>query len=182
MAAKVVLALILMVSLIVWAIIGLLIWIPILIRAVAMLSLMVVHAAFVRQSPEHLRGYLDAASSFYFNGFRFAYNAVYGSTGADEPRPFRIVRFICECTYTLLFWFVSLLASHPSQVQPVLHSISSAFAPAFDSVSRLITAFAQLSWWMQISVVVATLLVAILIAIQIDDYMTTQKAKKTHEP
>ena len=127
MPSKFVTSLILLFALAVWSVVGFLIWLPILIRAVTVLSFMVIHGAVVRQSPDHLRGYLDAASGFYFNGFRLAYEAVFGSAASDEPREFRLGRFIGECAYTLLFWFITLLTLRPAQGGSILATLDTTF-------------------------------------------------------
>lgn len=71
---KAVMAIILVVTLTVWAIIGLIFWIPLLLRATTVFSAMIFHAAITKQNSNTTKNSLEAAASFYFNGFRNAIN------------------------------------------------------------------------------------------------------------
>lgn len=69
---KAVMFFVLLITLSVWAVIGFVFWIPLLVRATTVFALALLPAAFNHQDIGGLRNLLEEASSFYFRGFHSA--------------------------------------------------------------------------------------------------------------
>jgi hypothetical protein len=98
---------------IVWAVIGFVLWIPLLVRVTTVFSAMVVHATITGQRPDALRGYLESASRFYPEGFRIALDVVHKPAN-NKPQSLHI-RFwpvFAECIWTAAFWIFLISIFH----------------------------------------------------------------------
>jgi hypothetical protein len=136
---------ILLLTLAIWAVVGFVFWLPLLARATALFSVMVLYVNLTRVSQTHLVSYnnhLNIAVVFYVDGFRRIIDALYGEVkGAGEegqPIPMRLGRFLFECSWTLVFWFATLcLLAHlgwlPDQVLARLAALSDGMRSFFDS-------------------------------------------------
>lgn len=104
---------VLVVSLLVWAIIGLIFWIPLLLRTTIMLLAVIFHAAITRQDPFMMMNSLEAAASFYFNGFKNAINTIKNEapdSAATIKIKFSVI--VIEILWTALMWLVILILFH----------------------------------------------------------------------
>jgi hypothetical protein len=100
-----------------WAVVGFLLWIPLLVRVTTVFSAMVVHATITGQKPDALHSYLETASRFYSDGFRIAFEVVHKPAN-KEPQPLviRLSRVFGECMWTVTFWILLLTIFYPSLV------------------------------------------------------------------
>lgn len=125
-----------------WAVIGFVLWIPLLVRATTVFSAMVVHAAITGQKPDVLRGHLESASRFYPDGFRIAFDVVHKPTNS-QPHPVHIQfwRVFAECLWTLAFWMLALMIFYPTLLVPLWTAFSAASATVSDWFSTVN------KWW-----------------------------------
>ena len=108
-----------------WAVIGFVLWIPLLVRATTVFSAMVVHAAITGQKPDVLRGHLESASRFYPEGFRIAFDVIHKPTNS-QPHAGHIQfwRVFAECLWTLAFWILVLMIFYPTLLVPLWTALS----------------------------------------------------------
>jgi small-conductance mechanosensitive channel len=101
----------------IWAPIGFLLWIPLLVRTTIVFAGFVVHAAITGQDPTHLRQHLEAAIDFWFAGFRFARETV-APEGQEVRRPFQsqTSRVLLEVVWAAAFWGAAILVLHPETI------------------------------------------------------------------
>lgn len=101
----------------IWAPIGFLLWIPLLVRTTSVFVGFVVHAAITGQDPSHLRQHLEAAIDFWFAGFRFARETVLAE-GREVRRPFesQTSRVLLEVLWAVAFWVAAILVLHPATI------------------------------------------------------------------
>ena len=101
-----------------WAVIGLILWIPLLVRITTLFTIMVIHATVTGQKPDALRIHIESAIHFYPVGFRFAYDAVY-NPGPYTPIKTQFKRVYQECFWTVVFWVLTLTLFHPTIIAPL---------------------------------------------------------------
>lgn len=131
------------VSMVAWALIGLVFWIPILTRATTVFSGMILYATLTGQKADALRDYLRLASGFYANGFRITTEALYPPKGSASPSEieFHLGRFIVELLWTSAFWFVVFWISKPDLITPLTARIWS----TAEWFQQLVTSFQVLT-------------------------------------
>lgn len=110
---KLIMVAVLVVTLAIWAIVGLVFWIPLLMRATTVFAAALVPAAFSHRGISQLHDGLQNASGFYFRGFKYAFDAF-----NDEPdgssEPLRLGRVLLEMLWTAAFWFFLLVVIKPT--------------------------------------------------------------------
>lgn len=104
---------ILVLTLVVWALVGLIFWIPLLARSTAVFSVGVLRAALGHRDALVYGQQLEGAIAFYPDGFRRTFEALAGRAGDDgddwEPeRPLPLGRFLGEVLWTAVFWIAVL--------------------------------------------------------------------------
>lgn len=94
-----------LVSLAIWAIVGFIFWIPVLVRSTASFSAAILYATLTGTAANHIGAQMNAAISFYFRGFNLIRDAMFAPRQvADELPPFRLLQFISEALWAALFW------------------------------------------------------------------------------
>ena len=100
------------VVMVVWAVVGALVWIPLLLRAMVRFSFALVPATLDREPPSEAAATLRGAVEFYRRGFVMAADALHGRT--PEPtghtRPVRSRRLLREFAWVALVWYALLAA------------------------------------------------------------------------
>lgn len=110
----------------VWAPIGFLLWIPLLVRATIVFAAFVVHAAITGQDPTHLRQHLEAAIDFWFAGFRFARETVQPqSSSVRRPFESQTSRVLIEILWAIAFWVALTLLIHPETIVGLIPELPS---------------------------------------------------------
>ena len=96
------------VGLVTWAVVGLFIWIPLLVRVTATYAALMVHCAVTRRSPVFLQDYLRHAYSLYGDGLRSSIEIYTKEGTAGEPPkiPVPLWLFVREILWTLVFWLL----------------------------------------------------------------------------
>jgi hypothetical protein len=102
------------ISLLMWGVIGFLLWIPLLVRATFSFSVSLVHATLTTQTADRAGMVLKDAINFYRRGFMVAIDAVHGTAKAnpDDLPMERGVSFgsaINELVWALVSWYSLLL-------------------------------------------------------------------------
>jgi hypothetical protein len=99
-------------------------WIPLLTRETAMFSARVIHASITQQSMHDSSKGLEAAASFYINGFITAIKAVgfCPSSPSTYIQP-RLLILLFESAWTIITWFVILLLMGNSLAHDALKGI-----------------------------------------------------------
>lgn len=97
--------------LVLWAVVGALFWIPLLIRAMLRFSISLIEASFEGQRPVEAARVLKNAVGFYRRGFVVAIETVTGKDVDErESRPTAENRLLLEVLWALLVWyFIGLL-------------------------------------------------------------------------
>jgi hypothetical protein len=100
------------VVMVVWAVVGALVWVPLLLRAMVRFSLALVQATLDREPPSEAAATLRGAVDFYRRGFVMTADALHGRT--PEPkghtRPVRNRRLLREFGWVALVWYAILAA------------------------------------------------------------------------
>lgn len=96
----------------VWAVVGLIVWVPLLVREMLRLSVALVGATLHREYPAEAARSLQAAVDFYRSGFVMAADAVQGRTPqvAESPRRTRSTRFANEFVWAAAIWYAIFAA------------------------------------------------------------------------
>ena len=110
---KTIKSIVLCLVLLVWSIIGMIVWIPLLSRAVAVYSFSIIPLTLSgnRDAIARIAIALNAATSFYVNGFKLALNAM-RSEVIQEPleeqkeQPLSLEKTIKEIMVSTAFWLV----------------------------------------------------------------------------
>jgi hypothetical protein len=96
----------------VWAVVGLLFWIPLLARISAYYVLMVIVSTYTEADLSGARVALDSAVNFYASGFRKILRSLSEPISPDTPiRPLdtsNLKKVLFEGIYTLFFWTLTL--------------------------------------------------------------------------
>ncbi len=125
--------LVLLVVGIIWAIVGLLLWIPLLVRVTTVFSAMVIHATVTGQKPDALRSHLESACRFYPEGFRIAFEVVHMPISANPKSiEIRLWPVFGECLWTATFWIFLLMIFHVTLLVPVWAAMTVIFAAIRD--------------------------------------------------
>jgi hypothetical protein len=91
-------------ALVIWSVVGVFFWIPLLTRTVAVYCFVVTAAAITGQRTHGLAKMLREATVFYAQGFR----RIIESFDDDDPgtprEPLNVPRVVLECAWALFFW------------------------------------------------------------------------------
>ena len=90
----------------VWAVVGLLLWIPQIVRVVFTSAVRLVHAALTRQSIDGIRGAIRQVSRFYVDGFLSPGKE--RRTGNYGSRELQLGRFLTEALWVGVVWLAVL--------------------------------------------------------------------------
>jgi hypothetical protein len=127
-------AIVLVVSLLAWLVIGLAMWIPLLVRATAVFIVAILHAALTNEPSTHAAKLLDKAMSFYMDGFRRIVEAFHatGFQSDTGPGTIHLPRLLLETLWALAFWSftVVLTLGFRHGVLPGSPSPSSSVSPS----------------------------------------------------
>jgi hypothetical protein len=112
---------ILVIVLTVWALVGALFWIPLIIRAMLRFSISLVEAAFEGQKPVESARILRDAVGFYRRGFVVAIEVVSGkeTTGLSDAAATTENRLLKEVLWALLVWYFIALGLGWIQASPL---------------------------------------------------------------
>lgn len=106
---------VLVLTLVIWAVVAFLLWVPLLARSVAVFSGGIILSVLSQTNPHIYAQQLRLAMSFYADGFRFIIDSVLSErradTGRDHINPpiHGIGRFIAESLWAIIFWLGFLL-------------------------------------------------------------------------
>jgi hypothetical protein len=102
---------VLFVVLLIWAVVGAVFWIPLILRALIRFSISLIEAMFEGHKPATAARILRDAVSFYRRGFVVAIEAVTGTEISDKDEgPVTQNRLLMEFLWALLVWyFIALL-------------------------------------------------------------------------
>jgi hypothetical protein len=90
----------------VWAVVGLALWIPQIVRVVITSAIRLVHAALTRQSIDGIRGPIRQVSRFYVDGFLSLGREK--KTGNYGSRELHLGRFLIEALWVAAVWLAAL--------------------------------------------------------------------------
>lgn len=129
-----------LISLLLWAVIGLIYWIPMLFRATTTFAGRILQASLTHQNVDDLAQYLRVASGFYFDGFRRIKQALYGPEVSAPPKSRELFhgRFIIELLWTTGFWW----AAHWIGQFDLLKPLTGRNPDVSESLQIVITSFA----------------------------------------
>lgn len=100
---------VLAVSLSIWAVVGFLFWIPMLVHAIVQFSALIVYATITDADPSTLATNLERAVRFYLEGFRKVVRAIYRRTTVGQSNISWNVDtkvMLVHVVGTLIFWVV----------------------------------------------------------------------------
>jgi len=90
----------------VWAVVGLVLWIPQIVRVVITSAIRLIHAALTRQSIDGIRGPIRQVSRFYVDGFLSpGKERITGNYGSRE---LQLGRFVTEAVWVAAVWLAVL--------------------------------------------------------------------------
>lgn len=100
---------VLYVNLCIWAVIGLICWIPLLARTTATMAGAILFCTIANSDPQPLRTSFENAVSFYSRGFQTIYRVLgeksFSSTASAGAKPqFKWEQILLELLWTVLFW------------------------------------------------------------------------------
>jgi hypothetical protein len=134
----------------VWAVVGLVLWIPQIVRIVVTTAIRLVHSALTRQPIDSIRGPIRRVSRFYIDGFLTPGKP--RSSGAYASREPRIGRFLSEAVWVIAVWLALLRLASQQAFEKVWITIAAAGSKTWtllaglakDLVSRLPEGFGAL--------------------------------------
>jgi hypothetical protein len=101
-------------AIVAWAIIGLLLWIPLLARTTAVFFFEVVAAIYTNQDPTDARKQLESAIGLYGRGFTLIVNVVSNNVAAHQPfatpKMASLTSVSGELAWAATFWCFTLIA------------------------------------------------------------------------
>ena len=166
------------ISILIWFVIGLILWLPLLVRATAAFTWMIIHATVTNQNPQHIKQHLEAAIGFWFMGFRLAKNTLYSSHPLIPPSfQFHLSKLLGEFLWTTVFWFIYLYIFYPLVIENIGLLLSEIQAKIFYS-------FAHSESPKTIGIfilVILILLLCILLGFKLGSDSVKQKITKTNE-
>lgn len=112
-----------------WAIVGLFLWIPQIVRVVVTTAMRLIHAALTRQPIDSIRGPIRQVSRFYIDGFLSP--GLEKAPGGYGSRQLQLGRFLIEALWVAAVWLGVLRLASP---------------PTFATVWQNLTSFAIWSW------------------------------------
>jgi len=100
----------------IWAVVGLLLWLPQIARVVLTSAWRLVHAALTRQSPDAARGPIRRVSRFYVDGF-MGLKAPAATGKMYSSRDLRLKRLLGEAVWAVAFYLVLLRFVSPERFE-----------------------------------------------------------------
>ena len=113
----------------VWAVVGLVLWIPQIVRVVITTAIRLVHSALTRQPIEAIRGPIHRVSRFYVDGFLTPGRS--RASGAYASRQPRLGRFLVEAVWVIVVWMLVIRLVSPQIFDKVWNAIASVAASAW---------------------------------------------------
>lgn len=95
----------------VWAVVGIVFWVPLMIRTMVRFSVALVQATLDGERPTEAARTLQDSVSFYLRGFRVAIEAVEGAPIPERrsPSPVRGRRLFNELLWALVIWYLIMI-------------------------------------------------------------------------
>lgn len=119
----------------VWAVVGLVLWIPQIVRVVITTAVRLVHSALTRQPIDSIRGPIRRVSRFYVDGFLTPGKP--RSSGAYASREARLGRFLIEAVWVIVVWMLILRLASQQAFDKVWSVMASTVAKAWDLLAAL---------------------------------------------
>ncbi len=113
----------------VWAVVGLVLWIPQILRVVITTAIRLVHSALTRQSIDSIRGPIRRVSRFYVDGFLTPGQP--RSSGAYASREPRLGRFLIEAVWVIVVWMLVLRLASPHAFDKIWSAMAMAGTKAW---------------------------------------------------
>ena len=92
----------------IWAVLGFLLWVPLLTRMIFVFTATVVTSMYTGHDPTHARHALEAAMSFYSRGFALIFDSMQGDLQKHGPfiipESAHMARMLWELIFSVLFW------------------------------------------------------------------------------
>lgn len=123
----VVMVLVLLVTIAIWSVVGLVFWIPLLVRATTVFSAALLPAAFSGRSIAGVRAGLEDASGFYFRGFVAAFDVFRGVQRTPNSNV-TTKRVVVESVWTIVFWLLAIYFVRPAILTPLIHAATARLA------------------------------------------------------
>ncbi|SUS06165.1 hypothetical protein DF3PB_2490002 [uncultured Defluviicoccus sp.] len=99
--------LIMILVMVIWSVLGLLLWIPLLFRVVAGYTMIVMASTFSNQDTRTAGKMLDKATRFYVDGFKKILDSVWEEDAGEQVSiDVKWMRFFLEALYSVVFWFL----------------------------------------------------------------------------
>ena len=95
-----------------WAVVGLVFWLPLLCRSVVLITLAILGSAKYGVSIQRAQAALSMAVGFYFAGFARARQLLHAEEFSDEESTEKappLIRIFGELLFALLFWLTTLM-------------------------------------------------------------------------
>jgi len=121
----------------VWAVMGLILWIPQIVRVVFTSALRLIHAALTRQPIEGIRGPIRQVSRFYVDGFLRV--ATDGKGASFSARQWQFGRFILEALWVALVWLAVLRLVRPEAFAAVWSRLAAAGGSVWKRAAELVS-------------------------------------------
>jgi hypothetical protein len=100
--------LILVSSLMCWLVVGLIVWIPLLIRSIAVFIVAILHAALTNEPSNSAAELLNKSISFYIDGFRRICEAFKSADTQPIRANIHLLRLFTEIGWALFFWLMTI--------------------------------------------------------------------------
>jgi hypothetical protein len=128
-----------------WTVLGFLVWVPLLLRAVLLMAAAVLYSTLLRRDTRRAEARLAHAMEFYPRGYERIFQAVAGKRGADlddDDRPSLRERvsgatlLIVELLMSVAFWYI-IGAALSAWDWPDFKAISDTLQSTFNSIVNL---------------------------------------------
>jgi hypothetical protein len=119
----------------VWAVVGLVLWIPQIVRVVTTTAIRLVHSALTRQPIDAIRGPIRRVSRFYIDGFLTPGKS--RTSGAYASRQPLLGRFLVEAVWVIVVWLLLLRLLSPQIFVKVWNATASMAASAWELLVAL---------------------------------------------
>ncbi len=114
----------------VWGVVGLVLWIPQIVRVVITSAVRLIHSALTRQPIDAIRGPIRRVSRFYVDGFLTPGKP--RSTGGYASREPRFGRFLLEAAWVAFVWMAVLRLVSQESFEKVWNATTSMASSAWD--------------------------------------------------
>lgn len=128
----------------IWAVVGLVLWLPQIARVILTSAWRLVHAALTRQGADAARGPIRRVSRFYVDGFMGLKGPPAGQT-TYSSRDLRLRRLLGEALWAVAFYLLVLRGFSPERFATVWERLSAA---AGWTVERLVAGLTAAWNWM----------------------------------